>query len=80
VSAEDYKLMTKLVEEARLDRPTFGYGDLLRGYIEKGLEDEQVPERIKRNPQQNRVRRLHFIARQARALALELEAQQAKRN
>lgn len=73
VSGEDYRALTILLERARVERPGFSYGDLLRTFIRRCLDQEEdlKPAR-KLSPQQDRIRRLHAIARSAVRLAHEL--------
>lgn len=75
VSGDDYQILTGLVNQERLERPGFSFGDLLRGYIREALDKR--PRRRFRNhssdPKDDRIRRLHFIARSARRLAQEEE-------
>ena len=87
ISAEDHRALTEAVEQARLEYPGFSYGDLLRSYIRRCLD--QRPQRVKQrareefaqsaDPQVNRVRRLHAIARSATSLARELDQAEAKK-
>jgi len=78
VSGEDYRALTVLLERARVERPGYSYGDLLRGFIARCLQQEEdlKPTR-KPNPVQDRIRRLHAIARQATSLAHELDKKPA---
>lgn len=75
VSADDYRLLNNLVERERVARPGYSFGDLMRSFIRHALD--QDPEAAKRMPKlsasQDRVRRLHAIARSAVSLAHELE-------
>ena len=73
VSADDYTTLERLVTKARVERPGFSFGDLLRGFIRKGLAGEDLKPLPKLPASQDRVRRLHAIARSAHRLAHELE-------
>jgi len=73
VSADDYKILDGLVQKERVSRPGFSFGDLLRRFIRQCLADEDVKPLRKLPPSQDRVRRLHAIARSAQSLAHELE-------
>lgn len=75
VSANDYKLLNNLVEKARIERPGYSFGDLLRAFIRRELDqDPEISKRLsKLSPAQDRVRRLHAIARSAVSLAHELD-------
>ena len=74
VSGEDYRALTVLLERARVERPGYSYGDLLRGFIRHCLDKEQdLKPGPKLSPLQDRIRRLHGIARSAVRLAHELE-------
>lgn len=73
VSGEDYRALSILLERARVERPGYSYGDLLRGFIRRCLDQENVQPDRKLNPMQDRIRRLHAIARSAVALARELD-------
>jgi hypothetical protein len=64
---------------ARLERPNYCFGDLLRGYIRRCLgEDEPEPARRKReasrDPKEMHVHQLRALARRARRIAKEIEA------
>ncbi|PWT79185.1 MAG: hypothetical protein C5B60_00100 [Chloroflexi bacterium] len=74
VSGEDYRALTALLEREQIARPGYSYGDLLRSFIGRCLAEEQdlTPVR-KLNPTQDRIRRLHAMARQATSLAHELD-------
>lgn len=72
VSEDDYKVLSQLLEKARIARPGYSFGDLLRGFIRKCLAGEDVKPLRKLPPSQDRVRRLHAIARTAQRLAREL--------
>jgi hypothetical protein len=63
----------RLVEKARVARPGYSFGDLLRTFIRKCLEAEDTKPLRKLNPSQDRIRRLHAIARSAARLAHELD-------
>ena len=75
VSADDYQLLSNLVEHARVGRPGYSFGDLLRTMIRRCLAEEpDVARRLRKlPPAADRVRRLHAIARSAAELARELE-------
>lgn len=74
VSTDDYRALTVLLERARLEqRPGYSYGDLLRGFIRRCLDEEDLTPARKLNPTQDRVRRLHAIAQAAKNLAHELD-------
>lgn len=75
VSAEDHKLLSNLVEKARVARPGYSYGDLLRAFIRQGLtQDPEVSKRLRKvSPAQDRIRRLHALARTAEDIAHELQ-------
>lgn len=73
VSADEYKILNGLVTKARLERPGFSFGDLLRGFIRKCLADEDIKPLPKFAASQDRIRRLHAIARAAQRLAHELD-------
>lgn len=74
VSTDDYEILSGIVEKARVARPGYSFGDLLRGYIHKCLADEDVKPLRKLSPARDRVRRLHAIARSAAKLARELDS------
>jgi len=74
VSLEEYKSLDQLVQKARVERPGFSFGDLLRGYVRKCLAQEDTKPLTKLSPRQDQVRRLHAMARSARRMARELEA------
>lgn len=75
VSAEDYQALAGLVQKNRIGRPGFSFGDLLRSYIRRCLAEEPRRRRlVSEDPESNRVRRLHAIARSAHQLAKELES------
>jgi hypothetical protein len=78
VSGEDYRALTVLLERARVQRPGYSYGDLLRTFIRRCLEEEDLKPMPKLNPMQDRIRRLHAMARQATDLAHELENKSKK--
>jgi hypothetical protein len=79
VSAEDYRALTVLLEKARVERPGYSYGDLLRGFIRRSLEQEADLKPIRKlSPLQDRIRRLHAIARSAIRLAHELDAKKGQ--
>lgn len=73
VSGEDYRALTVLLERARVERPGYSYGDLLRTFIRKCLDTADLAPPRKLNPMQDRIRRLHAISRAARILAHELD-------
>lgn len=77
VSGDDYKALTVLRDRARVGRPGYSFGDLLRDFIHRCLEQEDVKPAHKLNSKQDRVRRLHAIARSAVSLAHELDGGQA---
>lgn len=73
VSEEDYRSLAALVEKARVERPGFSFGDLLRSYIRRCLADE--PRRFRSrsgNPKEDSVRRLHEAARTVQRIAREM--------
>lgn len=72
VSVDDYRALSQMLEKARVARPGYSFGDLLRGFIRKCLTGEDV-KLTKLSPAQDRIRRLHAISRSARALAHELD-------
>lgn len=77
VSAEDYRALAELVEAARAERADYCLGDLLRGYIRRGL-DGDAPERRQPkplDPRETHVRQLHALARSAKRIALELQGE-----
>lgn len=73
VSADDHKILTQLVEKARVARPGYSLGDLLRGFVRNALEASDVKPLAKLSPVKDRVRRLHAMAQTARDLAHELD-------
>lgn len=75
VSADDYRLLNNMVENERVARPGFSFGDLLRSFIRAALDqDPDAAKRLRKlSPAQDRVRRLHAIARSAVSLAHELD-------
>lgn len=73
VSADDYQTLERLVEKARVERPGYSFGDLLRAFIRKSLVGEDAKPLPRLGASQDRVRRLHAIARSAQRLARELE-------
>jgi hypothetical protein len=75
VSAEDYTLLNNMVEKARVGRPGYSFGDLLRTFIRRALDqDPEIAKRLRKlSPAKDRVRRLHAIARSASRLAHELD-------
>ena len=74
VSGDDYKALTVLLERARVERPGCSYGDLLRAFIRQSLDRERDLKPLpKLKPLEDRIRRLHAIARQATMLAHELD-------
>lgn len=75
VSSDDYKLLSNMVEQARVERPGFSFGDLLRTFIRQALDqDPETSKRLRKlPPAQDRIRRLHAIARSAVSLAHELD-------
>lgn len=77
VSGEDYRALTVLLERARVERPGYSYGDLLRTFIHRCLDQEDPdllkPSRRRLSAAQDRIRRLHAIARSATNLAHELD-------
>lgn len=79
VSGDDYKALTVLVERARVERPGYSYGDLLRAFIRRCLDQEEdlAPAR-KLNPNQDRIRRLHALGRAAHQLAQELDSRKGQ--
>jgi hypothetical protein len=75
VSGEDYRALTVLMERARVERPGYSYGDVLRSFIRRCLDQEKDLKPIRKlNPMQDRIRRLHAMSRQATDLAHELES------
>jgi hypothetical protein len=74
VSGEDYRALTVLLDRARVERPGYSYGDLLREFIRRCLDQEQDLKPVRKlNPMQDRIRRLHAISRAAARLAQELD-------
>lgn len=75
VSAAEYQLLSNLVAKQRIERPGYSFGDLLRTFIHRCLDQEpEVSKRLPKLPaSQDRVRRLHAIARSAVSLAHELD-------
>jgi hypothetical protein len=73
VSGEDYRALTLLMERARVERPGYSYGDVLRDCIRRCLAEEDLKPVRKLSPMQDRIRRLHAIARSAVRLAHELD-------
>lgn len=74
MNAAEYRAMQELVESKRQEEPGYSLGDLMRRYVAQGLAEEMALPKSHRDPKQDRVRRLHAIARLARALALEEQA------
>jgi hypothetical protein len=73
VAPEDYQALTRIVEERRRERPGYSFGDLLRVYIRRALDQEpRTGRRPKLDITQERRRRLHVIARIATRLAREM--------
>lgn len=81
VSGDDYKALSALLDRARVERPGYSYGDLLRTFIHRCL-DQEDPDLLKRarklGATQDRIRRLHAIARSATTLAHELDAKKGQ--
>jgi hypothetical protein len=79
VSGDDYRALAVLLERARVERPGYSFGDLLRAFIRQRLDQEEdlKPAR-KLNPTQDRVQRLHAIARAAVRLAHELDSKKGQ--
>ena len=75
VSSDDYKVLGGLVEKARVARPGYSFGDLLRDFIRRVLDQEpDLSKPLKKLPPgKDRIRRLYAIARQAQRLARELD-------
>ena len=80
LSAEDYAQVLGLVKRGRSERPDYSVGDLVRGYIRRGLEKEEPgPARPRRDPKDNHVRQLHALSRAVRRIARELQQNGAKK-
>lgn len=75
IPEDAYQAMANLVEHARVMRPGYSIGDLMREFIDCRLEQlaENCQRPCKLPVGQDRVRRLHAIARAAVTLAHELE-------
>jgi hypothetical protein len=74
VSGDDYRALTVLLERARVERPGYSYGDLLRTFITRCLAQEEDLKPVRKlSPQQDRIRRLHALARVATRIAHELD-------
>lgn len=79
VSGEDYRALTVLLERERVGRPGYSYGDLLRSFIDRCLsQEEDLRSSRKLNPMQDRIRRLHALARLATNLAHELDGKKGQ--
>jgi len=79
VSGDDYRALTVLLERARVERPGYSYGDLLRAFIRQRLDQEEDLKPVRKlSPMQDRIRRLHAIARSAVRLAHELDKQKGQ--
>jgi hypothetical protein len=79
VSGEDYRALTVLLEKARVERPGYSYGDLLRTFIARCLEQEEDLKPIRKlSAQQDRIRRLHALARIATKIAQELDSKKGQ--
>lgn len=81
ISDEDYQRLVAVVERARVEKPGFGMGDLLRSYIRRGMakEEEQFHSHAA-DPKEDIVRQLHAIARTAQRIARELEKAQSPKS
>ena len=73
VSDDDYKSLNVLVERERVGRPGYSFGDLLRTFIRRCLDTSDLKPVRRLSPNQDRVRRLHAMARQAADLEHELD-------
>jgi DNA-directed RNA polymerase subunit L len=78
LSAEDYRALGMVVEQARETHPDYTFGDVLRAYIRRGLKQDQPRlQTAPVNPREARRRKLNAIARTAKSLARELEHERA---
>lgn len=73
VSGDDYRILERLVKEARTTQPGYSFGDLLREFIHECLAGKNVKPPDELSAAEERVRRLRAIALSVRHLARELE-------
>lgn len=74
LSRADYEALSTLVDKARVERPGFSFGELVRRYIRRGLaEDKPFRAKAAADPSQDGLRRLQAIARSATLLARDMK-------
>lgn len=73
VPEDEYRLLEQLVQSARVSRPGFTMGDLLRDFVRTCLSEIGENPLPDLSPRESRVRRLHALSRGLTALARELE-------
>ena len=70
--AEEYDVMGRIVDEAKLEQPSYSMGDLVRDFIQRGL-GRTAPAARPLDVRSMRQRQLRAISRTALELAKQLE-------